>query len=279
MPWLEPTCLAIIALYLIVVLPREQHKAVVLRRLMLLSLGGIFAENSCMRLYDFYQYKNVWSIFVDKLPLLVALIWPIVIHSAWKLASRILGEQHIRVPLLLGAFVLADASLIEPIAVRSGLWNWNEPGFLTVPPIGILGWAFFAWASVYWFWRCDRRAETEHRTASWLEDVLVLPVALLFTHALLLAGWWGFFRWVNVELPVLPVLICAWLVLCGAAVVAWRRNLRSRVPFSEITVRIPAALFFFVLLALHHEGSQPLVAYAFAFVPPYMALIPWRRGA
>ena len=43
---------------------------------------------------------------------------------------------------LVGALiVLADASLIEPVAVASNLWAWTEPGLFAVPPIGILGWA------------------------------------------------------------------------------------------------------------------------------------------
>jgi hypothetical protein len=41
-------------------------------------------------------------------------------------------------------------------------------------------------------------------------------------------------------------------------------------------LRIPAAGFFFVLLALHAEGAAPLVAYALAFAPPYLALTAFR---
>ena len=54
-----------------------------------------------------------------------------------------------RVALLGAAIVLADASLIEPIAVRAGLWRWTEPGLFAVPLVGIVGWAFFAWAAAF----------------------------------------------------------------------------------------------------------------------------------
>jgi hypothetical protein len=38
---------------------------------------------------------------------------------------------------------------------------------------------------------------------------------------------------------------------------------------------MPAAAFFFALLALHGRDLAPLVAYALAFAPPYMAMTAW----
>jgi hypothetical protein len=40
-------------------------------------------------------------------------------------------------------------------------------------------------------------------------------------------------------------------------------------------LRVPAAGFFFVLLALHGRSLAPLVAYALAFAPPYLAMTAW----
>ena len=39
--------------------------------------------------------------------------------------------------------------------------------------------------------------------------------------------------------------------------------------------RVPAAAFFFVLLALYGRREPALIAYALAFAPPYLALTRW----
>ena len=69
---------------------------------------------------------------------------PVVILSALELAESL---TKTRTTLLCAAIALADAALIEPVAVRAGLWRWHEPGLFGVPPIGILGWAFFTFVA------------------------------------------------------------------------------------------------------------------------------------
>src|SRR5262249_12701740 len=146
-----------------------------------------------IRSYGFYQYSTLaWSMFVDRVPLLVALIWPVVIDSAHQLAG---GRARFTFVI-----VLADAALIEPIAARAGLWAWNEPGLFGVPFIGMLGWGLFAAA-----------ASTLLRRGR-----VALLFAPLVTHILLLASWWGALRWVAGEIPEAPALVG----LVAAALVA-----------------------------------------------------------
>src|SRR5439155_24844517 len=114
-------------------------------RLALLVVASWIGEDSVIRVYGFYHYARGWALFVDQVPLAIVVIWPVVIDSAWGLA-RCLAAGARAQALLAAAFVLADASLIEPIAVRAGLWRWTEPGLFAVPPVGILGWALFAGA-------------------------------------------------------------------------------------------------------------------------------------
>jgi hypothetical protein len=45
------------------------------------------------------------------------------------------------------------------------------------------------------------------------------------------------------------------------------------VPLAELLVRLPGAAVFFVLLVVSARGSLALVAWALAFVPPYVALM------
>ena len=197
---MQLACLAIVALYVAVRMRRAEDRVQVARRLALLVAASWLGEDSVIRAYGFYFYDARWDLFVDKVPLMIVIIWPVVVDSAWQLARRLAPS---RVALAAAALVLADASLIEPIAVHAGLWRWTEAGLFAVPPIGILGWALFAFAAI----------------ALWLRA----------------------------------------------------RALGRRIPAEELLVRVPGALFFFVLLALH--PSAPLFAWTAAFVPAWLALL------
>ncbi|MBM4358754.1 MAG: carotenoid biosynthesis protein [Deltaproteobacteria bacterium] len=239
-----------------------------LGRLALLVVASFLAEDSSIRLYGFYFYDARWSLFVDQVPLAILLIWPVVIHSAWDLARHLLGRGDRRVALVGTLLVLADASLIEPVAVAAGLWRWTEPGLFTVPPLGILGWSFHAGLCMV---ALERAAGETSREAL----VLATPLG---THALLLAGWWGVFRRVNGVIPAWPSVGLLWLVSAALLVVSLRCGARKRVPLGEFLLRVPAALFFFVLLAIHGRSDPALVAWTLAFAPPYCSLLDVRLG-
>jgi hypothetical protein len=162
---------------------------------------------------------------------------------------------------------------MEPIAVRAGLWTWFEPGFFGVPPIAVLGWGYFAFTCMAIF----ERADTGRRGRG-AAELLVLPLAPLSTHGALLASWWGALRWVNLPLPPWAATALAWglgLILSARAL---RTRAASRVPLWAMATRIPAAAFFFGLLALPGRRDPWLVAYALAFAPPYLSLIRLRRS-
>jgi hypothetical protein len=255
---LELACVAIVALYVWARLRHAPLKEPILRRLALLCVASWLGEDTVIRAYGFYGYSRSWDLFIDRVPLLIVLIWPVVIDSSWTLAHRLAGGRRRWLPILAALFVLADASLIEPIAVHARLWSWSEPGLFAVPPVGILGWALFTGSAVALAPRLG---------------ALTILAAPLATHALLLASWWGALRWVNRPLPSWSVAIAAWAVLLPVALWLWSRNLRARVPPGELMVRLPGALFFFVLLALYGRQAPPLIAYTFAFVAPYLALL------
>jgi hypothetical protein len=257
---LEAACAAIVIAYLVMRLARADRPWRVAARLGLLGVAGFVGEDTVIRAYRFYAYSAKWSVFVDQVPLLIAVIWPTVIDSAAELAARLTDRRG--APLLAALVVLADASLIEPIAVHAGLWTWREGGLFAVPLIGITGWSFFAWASAAWQsrWRGAR-------------EVLVIAVAPFVTHALIVASWWAVFRWVRGPVAIAPALGVVWMVLAGVAVAA--RG--ARVAWPVVLARAPGAAFFFALLALSGAPAA-LVAYALAFVPPYLAVMRWRQG-
>lgn len=239
---------------------------VFLRRIALLTVASFLVEDSAIRAYGFYFYDPGWSVFVDRVPLAVLLIWPVVIHSSWELARALIGEHHRAVPAVGGLLVLADASLIEPVSVRGGLWTWTEPGLFEVPPIGILGWAYYAALCMAVFQRSEARQTPVFDLTCWI-------VPQIGTHLLLLVSWWALFRWVNTTWSAWPVVALVWILSLGLTTHAVRIGARSRVAPRDLLTRIPAALFFFVLLAVYGRNDPALVVYALAFAPPYLALM------
>lgn len=263
---LEIICLAIVTLFIGLQCKYQEHPARFLRHLSLLAIASWLGEDSVIHTYRFYGYSPQWSLFLDQVPLLIVLIWPVVIYSAWNLAGYLGPGRVCRLALVGGAIVLADASLIEPIAVQAGMWQWFKPGLFGIPPIGILGWAYFAGCCMFVL-ESNNRAK---RNSYW--DVLVLVIPVAFTHFMLMLTWWGALRWVNGRIPSGPVVAVAWAVSVFLTCHACRKEPPWRIPSMEMFLRIPAALFFFVILAMYGRTELPLIAYAIAFVPPYMVL-------
>ena len=263
---LEAACVVIVATFVAVRARRDPRPQVFLRRLVLIAVAGWISEDTVIRAYDFYGYSPRWSVILDHVPLMVVVIWPVVIHSAWDLARCLVRQERhgaLRLALVSGLVVLADAWLIEPIAVQSGLWRWSEPGLFQVPPIGVLGWSFFAVLAV---WLLEQR-----RLGRWRLPLLVV-LAPVGVHPLLLAAWWGAFRWINVTVPAWPAVATAWLLGAIAALRFIAGARRHDIPLWSMLLRVPAAGFFFVLLARQDSAPTALYVYAVAFAPPYLAL-------
>ncbi len=264
--WLEAIALLIVVSFVILRARFGPRPRAFLRRLALLVVASWLAENSVIMAYGFYSYSPEWSVFIHHVPLAIVLIWPIVIHSAWELSSYLLGDARRLTPLVGALLVLADASMIEPIAVSAKLWRWHQPGLFEVPPIGILGWAFYAGLCMLVFQRNDEAKRSARA------DLSCLLLAPLGSHVLLLAAWWLLFRWINQPVAPWPVVALAWLLALCLALWSLKRQARNRVPRLDMLLRVPAALYFFVLLALASREKMALVAYACAFAPPYLSL-------
>ncbi|MGO8995083.1 MAG: hypothetical protein ACLQVI_17350 [Polyangiaceae bacterium] len=266
----ELACAAIVLLYAFVRLraPGASRGAIAARLLVLVCAAWV-GEDSVIRAYGFYGYAPEWSLFVDRVPLLIVAIWPVVIDSAHVLARSLVADasRASRVALAGGLIVLADASLIEPIAVHAHLWSWsaaNARAVFEVPAIGILGWGYFAAAAIATLELAERQKAPD------LTSALTIVVAPLATHAALIMSWWGAFRWVGAELGPWLLAGIAWCAALPIALGAWAKE---PVPLRAVLSRAPGAAFFFALLGATARGRPDLVLYALAFAPPYVALV------
>jgi hypothetical protein len=258
---LELACLAVVVLWVALRLRGEPDPRGLAVRALVVAVSAFFSEDTCIRLYGFYFYaRDRWTIFVDQVPLLVLIIWPIVILSSIDLL-RVSRLPAARWPIALLALVVADAWFIEPAAVDAGLWTWTSPGPFSVPVVGVLGWGFFA---------CGLGVVERHRWPTW-SALLVAPVVC---HALLLVTWWGALRWLPPPSPALLVVL-VWPASAAVVVAVWRGRPVGQRP--GVVLRGPAALFFFALLAQNADVADLddpwLWAWCAAFAPPWLTLI------
>ena len=267
----EIACVVIIGLSLWA-MSRSRPPLGLLADYLALAAAAWMGEDACVRLYRHYSYSPEWHGRLDEVPVLVPLIWPLVILSARGVVSSLWPDLASSRGRLIeagavGAVVAFDASLVEVVAVRAGLWSWAEPGHLGVPLIGILGWGYFAiGVDIALSWKQPRRA------------IGVLLLGSLFVHCLLLATWWGLFRWTlrgdfgHRSLIVIFVLSLAALCL----VIASRRR-GGGIPLSVALPRMIAASLFLALLVSTAAGDGPLWAHTIAVAIPYLAATRFSR--
>jgi hypothetical protein len=261
---LQLACFLIVASWVALRLRREDDKGAFLVKLAVIAAAAWVGEESCIRLYGFYAYSPSWSAFIDRVPLAIVFIWPIVILSSMDLARGLMraagggNRRRLRTAIVVMLLVIADASLIEPIAVKSGLWRWTEPGPFDVPVIGVLGWGFFAFGA---------SLALSPRGAAVAPVLLAGPLA---AHALLLGSWWLALRWLPRGTEELPFVLAAGAASAALTVLVVKE--RVTLGRADLLLRVPAALFFFALLGLYGREDTALVLYALAFAPPYLAL-------
>ncbi len=264
---LEGIALFLAALYIVYRTLRHPNTKKFIADLALISVASWFAEESSILLYGFYSYSSGWHLFVAHVPLLVIAVWPIIIHSAWDMASQFSRSRHRFVPYIAGAIVGTDALFIEPVAGNAGLWSWIGPGIFNAPPIVIIGWAYFAFMCVLLLEKNNQRNSSK----GW---ILAFPLlATLGTHLLLMGSWWGLLRWVNVPADQTVTVGIAWCLSLILVYSILRHPAGKRIKNETLLIRLPGAMVAFSLLLFNPGGSSLLVAYGFAFVPPYLMLL------
>lgn len=260
LPVFELGCLVIVVLTL-VAMSRSQPTRALLADYGALAVAAWVGEETCVALHRFYAYSDAWHARLDLVPALVPLIWPLVVLSARGVVTSLApGLSTARRAALVGALVIVDASLIEVVAVRAGLWSWAEGGHLGVPLIGIVGWGFFA-ASADAVLGSGRR----------LRHAALVAVAPLATHALLTLAWWALLRWVGRgdlgDRSIAAVGVLGLLLTIGAV----RLRVAGRtIPRSVAAPRMVAAALFIVEWLLVAPRDLGIAVHVAAVALPYL---------
>jgi len=110
--------------------------------LLALAAYGYALEAVAIQLFGSHTYGTGWHVAPGGVPVAVALVWSALISSAMALAARS-GWQGAGARAVAAALIATTLDvLMEPVAVRSGLWRWTPAGpWLGVPIGNFVGWA------------------------------------------------------------------------------------------------------------------------------------------
>lgn len=264
-PLFQAACIAVLAFaygWLLVAEPDRARRRALVIQILVIAVAAWAAEETSILRYRFYGYPDTWWLKLDEMPLLVAFIWPMVIISSRQLVDVLFpGLGPARKALAVGVAVVIDASLVETIAVASGLWSWVEGGYLGAPLIGLVGWGAFAASMTY--------SLAHPKIPLWLTPL----TALAGTHLILVVTWWALFRHVlRDELPSWTAFIGVALLIGLAAWLRFRPAGRGRkIPLTLAVPRVAATSVFVVLLFLN--ASLYLALHFAAVAVLYLALL------
>jgi len=115
------------------------HRAAV--EFLALMAYGYALERVSIAVFASHDYGQAWQLAPGGVPLAVAACWAAIILSALTLAHRLGARSPGALAATAALLGVALDMLMEPVAVRSGLWRWTPPGpWLGVPIGNFVGW-------------------------------------------------------------------------------------------------------------------------------------------
>jgi uncharacterized membrane protein len=146
--------------------------------LVALGLYGFTIELVAMRVFRSHDYGTGWLLAPLGVPLAVAAVWAAVILAAMGLAARLAPAGPALRAATAALLGLALDLLMEPVAVRAGLWQWTPPGpWLGVPVGNFVGWALIVGLYAFGADRSEPRAASP--LAQTLERLVLAALCLL----------------------------------------------------------------------------------------------------
>jgi hypothetical protein len=155
--------------------------------LLALCAYGFALEWVAMAVFASHRYGAEWALAPAGVPIAIAAVWAAVITSAMALAVRAGAAAPLRRALLAATLGIALDLLMEPVAVRLGLWEWTPPGpWLAVPIGNFVGWAVivggYTFGAERWAGQGRLATETARRLALAAGAIaLLIAVGLVWT--------------------------------------------------------------------------------------------------
>jgi uncharacterized membrane protein len=142
---------------------------------------GFALEKTAMMVFASHRYAAAWRGAPLGVPLAVAAVWGALILSGLAAAGRRgLHSPLARAALAAGLGIVLDL-LMEPVAVRAGLWEWTPPGpWLGVPIGNFVGWTVivgaYAFGAERWGGAASLGGQAMRRVALAAAAIVVLLV-------------------------------------------------------------------------------------------------------
>lgn len=117
-----------------------------------LLVYGYALERIAIAVFSSHTYGPGWRVAPGGVPLAVAAGWAAVILAARAQAGRLGFASPLGRAGAAATFAITLDLLMEPVAMRAGLWTWTPPGpWLDVPVGNFVGWAVivgvYAWGA------------------------------------------------------------------------------------------------------------------------------------
>jgi hypothetical protein len=268
-PFLEAFSVLLAAFYLVLRLREPSTRQRTLIRLVSVAVAAALADDLAGWLFGVHQYSSDFTYFIHRSPWLFGPLCAIAIDAAWRLALCFHDAANWRAPVIASVIFLGDALVALPIATAADLVHWRLPGIFGVPPVALCAWCAFG-AACFALWHYNDKATTTRRL--WW-DALVMPIPPALTLLVLLATWWGLWRWVSAPWNGLVVVLLAWWPAAAAAAWFLTVRLRDHVPEVVIWPRLFVTAFAFIVTLTF--ASSLLLVFLFAFALMHGTVAPW----
>lgn len=170
-----------------------------------LAAYGYALERVAIAVFRSHVYGDAWALAPGGVPVAVAVVWAAVLSSAMAVAGRRGRAGPLDRAATAALVGITLDLLMEPVAVRRGLWHWTPPGaWLGVPVGNFVGWGVIVGVYTYgaerWGGASALRREALHRLGLAVAAVAALVAVGLVWRGLALedrfgarTGWatWG----------------------------------------------------------------------------------------
>lgn len=124
-------------------------------------------------LFGHYQYGTVLGFRLDGIPLIIGVNWVLLTFTSTAIVNKWQIPTLLKA-LIAGALMTVLDWIIEPVAIRSGFWSWQDG---IIPLYNYICWMIFS--SVFCYWVLSRKSVERNKVSIGLYLILVLFFAIL----------------------------------------------------------------------------------------------------